>query len=93
MSARASRPAVMTDVAQLAGVSHQTVSRVINGHPHVRVETRERVLEAMEKLGYRRNLTARALATHASKPSWASCRLASSKPPRKPPDWRFHSRA
>jgi len=63
MVARAGRPAVMTDVAQLAGVSHQTVSRVVNGHPHVREETRERVLEAMEKLGYRRNLTARALAT------------------------------
>jgi DNA-binding LacI/PurR family transcriptional regulator len=63
MAARSSRPAIMVDVAQLAGVSHQTVSRVVNGHPHVREETRERVLDAMEKLGYRRNLTARALAT------------------------------
>ncbi len=53
----------MTDVAQLAGVSHQTVSRVLNDHPHVREETRRRVLDAMVKLGYRRNLTARALVT------------------------------
>ena len=60
---RSSRPAVMTDVAQLAGVSHQTVSRVLNGHPHVREETRRRVHEAMAELGYRRNLTARALVT------------------------------
>jgi DNA-binding LacI/PurR family transcriptional regulator len=60
---RGGRPAVMTDVAQLAGVSHQTVSRVLNDHPHVRAETRERVLDAMVKLGYRRNLTARALVT------------------------------
>ncbi len=60
---RSRRPAVMLDVAQLAGVSHQTVSRVLNGHPHVREQTRERVLEAMGKLGYRRNLAARALVT------------------------------
>jgi DNA-binding LacI/PurR family transcriptional regulator len=53
----------MTDVAQLAGVSAQTVSRVLNDHPHVAEETRSRVIEAMGKLGYRRNLTARALAT------------------------------
>ncbi|MPQ98532.1 LacI family DNA-binding transcriptional regulator [Modestobacter sp. I12A-02628] len=53
----------MIDVAQLAGVSHQTVSRVLNDHPHVREETRVRVLDAMLELGYRRNLTARALAT------------------------------
>jgi DNA-binding LacI/PurR family transcriptional regulator len=53
----------MTDVAQLAGVSAQTVSRVLNDHPHVAEETRSRVLAAMGKLGYRRNLTARALAT------------------------------
>ncbi len=54
---------VMTDVARLAGVSHQTVSRVINNHPSVREGTRQRVQEAIDQLGYRRNLVARQLAT------------------------------
>ncbi|MFC8193746.1 LacI family DNA-binding transcriptional regulator [Cellulomonas sp. NPDC057328] len=53
----------MGDVAQVAGVSHQTVSRVLNDHPNVRPETRARVLAAIEQLGYRRNTAARALVT------------------------------
>ncbi|WP_344971899.1 LacI family DNA-binding transcriptional regulator [Streptosporangium fragile] len=53
----------MADVAVRAGVSHQTVSRVLNGHPNVRAETRARVLQAIEQLGYRRNMVARALVT------------------------------
>ncbi|MFD1518815.1 LacI family DNA-binding transcriptional regulator, partial [Pseudonocardia yunnanensis] len=57
---------VMTDVARLAGVSHQTVSRVVNDSPHVSAQTRTRVLAAMEQLGYRRNAVARALATRRS---------------------------
>lgn len=57
---------MMRDVAKLAGVSHQTVSRVINEHPNVRAETRERVLAAMRSLNYRRNLAARTLATRES---------------------------
>src|SRR3954469_25948844 len=61
------KPAVMYDVARLAGVSHQTVSRVINGSDHVRPETRERVVAAMEKLDYRPNSVARALVTGRSK--------------------------
>jgi DNA-binding LacI/PurR family transcriptional regulator len=56
----------MADVGRLAGVSHQTVSRVINGSPHVRAQTRQRVLEAMLELGYRPNSAARALATGRS---------------------------
>lgn len=56
----------MTDVARMAGVSHQTVSRVLNGHPMVREETRRRVLAAVEELGYRRNSAARALVTGRS---------------------------
>ena len=56
----------MTDVARAAEVSHQTVSRVLNGHPNVRPATRERVLAAIEQLGYRPNLAARALASGRS---------------------------
>jgi DNA-binding LacI/PurR family transcriptional regulator len=56
----------MSDVGRLAGVSHQTVSRVINGSASVRPETRDRVLEAMRELGYRPNPVARALATGRS---------------------------
>lgn len=56
----------MADVGRLAGVSHQTVSRVINGSRHVRPETRERVLEAMRELGYSPNPVARALVTGRS---------------------------
>jgi DNA-binding LacI/PurR family transcriptional regulator len=57
----------MADVAKLAGVSHQTVSRVINGSEHVKDGTRERVLAAMRMLDYRPNSVARALATGKSK--------------------------
>lgn len=53
----------MSDVAARAGVSHQTVSRVLNTPDLVRPETRRRVLTAIEQLGYRRNMAARALAT------------------------------
>jgi DNA-binding LacI/PurR family transcriptional regulator len=58
---------VMADVAKLAGVSHQTVSRVINGSVHVRPETRRRVMEAMGQLDYRPNPAARALVTGRSR--------------------------
>ena len=54
------------DVAKLAEVSHQTVSRVINNHQGLRPATRERVEQAMEALGYRPNLAARALVTSKS---------------------------
>ncbi|MFC7878767.1 LacI family DNA-binding transcriptional regulator [Isoptericola sp. NPDC057391] len=54
-------------VAQLAGVSHMTVSRVLNDHPNIREATRRRVEEAIEQLGYRPNMTARALATQRSR--------------------------
>jgi DNA-binding LacI/PurR family transcriptional regulator len=56
----------MLDVARLAGVSHQTVSRVINDSAHVRPETRRRVLAAMRQLDYRPNPAARALVTGRS---------------------------
>ncbi|MEU1079539.1 LacI family DNA-binding transcriptional regulator [Streptomyces sp. NPDC005908] len=51
----------MADVARLAGVSAQTVSRVSNGYPGVTEETRRQVLAAMKELGYRPNSAARAL--------------------------------
>ena len=56
----------MSDVAAVAGVSHQTVSRVLNRHPSVRPETQQRVLDAIAELGYRRNTAARALVTRRS---------------------------
>lgn len=55
------------DVAAHAGVSTQTVSRVLNGHPHIRPETRQRVLDAIQALGYRMNNAARALGTSTSR--------------------------
>ncbi|MGW0854308.1 LacI family DNA-binding transcriptional regulator [Streptomyces sp. NPDC002690] len=51
----------MADVARVAGVSSQTVSRVSNGFPGVNEETRRQVLAAMKDLGYRPNSAARAL--------------------------------
>jgi DNA-binding LacI/PurR family transcriptional regulator len=57
------RQVVMVDVARRAGVSHQTVSRVINDPDSVRSETRERVLTAIRELDYRPNRAARALVT------------------------------
>ena len=56
----------MADVAAAIGVSHQTVSRVLNGSPLVREDTRERVLAAITEMGYRRNNAARVLATNRS---------------------------
>jgi DNA-binding LacI/PurR family transcriptional regulator len=56
----------MADVAKIAGVSHQTVSRVLNQHPSVRPATRERVLAAIQAVDYRRNSAARALVTRRS---------------------------
>ena len=46
------RVATIFDVARLAGVSHQTVSRVLNDLPNVRPATRERVEQAIKQLRY-----------------------------------------
>jgi len=56
------RPSIY-DVAKHAGVSHMTVSRVLNGHPNIRDSTRDRVLSAIEEMNYTRSSIARALAT------------------------------
>jgi DNA-binding LacI/PurR family transcriptional regulator len=63
MSNSASRPAGIRDVAEVAGVSPQTVSRVLNGHHSVKPATRERVQAAVVQLGYHRNYAARSLST------------------------------
>lgn len=57
----------MADVARLAGVSHQTVSRVLHDAPNVSGDTRERVLAAIKQLNYRPNSMARALVTGRTK--------------------------
>ncbi|WP_298455932.1 LacI family DNA-binding transcriptional regulator [uncultured Cellulomonas sp.] len=61
------RPPSLKDVAREAGVSYQTVSRVINDGPRVSIATRDRVLAAIAELGYRRNEAARALVTKRSR--------------------------
>jgi DNA-binding LacI/PurR family transcriptional regulator len=64
---RAPRPASIRDVARLAGVSHQTVSRVLNDSPNLHAKTRERVLAAIAELQYRPSAAARALSTSRTK--------------------------
>jgi LacI family transcriptional regulator len=56
----------MADVARVADVSLTTVSRVVNGHPNIKHDTRERVRTAMDDLGYVAHLSARALASGRS---------------------------
>ncbi len=52
----------LENIARLSGVSRSTVSRVINNHPNVRDEVRERVMKIIQETGYQPNLTARSLA-------------------------------
>ena len=60
------KPVTLNDVARASGVSYQTVSRVVNHHPHVATETRKRVLKVIERLGYQPNTAARRLVTGRS---------------------------
>ncbi len=53
--------ATLRDVAAQAGVSHQTVSNVLNDHPSIRPATRAKVLTAIEALDYHPNVAAKAL--------------------------------
>jgi DNA-binding LacI/PurR family transcriptional regulator len=66
MDADKGRAPNIRDVAREAGVSYQTVSRVLNDSPAIRPATRERVLRAIDDLGYRPNPAARALVTSRS---------------------------
>ncbi|MFP7761758.1 substrate-binding domain-containing protein [Marisediminicola sp. LYQ85] len=61
-----SRPATIYDVAREAGVSHQTVSRLLKGH-RISESYESRVQDALAKLDYRPNIAARSLATRESK--------------------------
>lgn len=61
------RAATIFDVARLAGVSHQTVSRVLNDLPNVRPATKERVERAIAQLRYTPSQAARALVTRRSR--------------------------
>ena len=62
-----SRAPSIRDVARLAGVSHQTVSRVLNNHPSIRDTTKARVQQVMDELQYRPNRAARALVRGTSR--------------------------
>ncbi|CAN5267512.1 LacI family DNA-binding transcriptional regulator [soil metagenome] len=55
------------DVARLAGVSYQTVSRVLNDSPGIRDATKQKVLDVIGEIGYRPNQAARALVTSRSR--------------------------
>lgn len=57
----------LEEVAQIAGVSRSTVSRVINNHPNVRAETRERVWQAIQECGYQPHAVARSLVTNRTR--------------------------
>lgn len=59
------RPTIL-DVAREAGVSYQTVSRVLNDHPSVAADTRERVLMTIKMLDYKPNMGAQMLKTQRS---------------------------
>src|SRR5690242_13586003 len=60
---RATVTVTIYDVAREAGVSMATVSRVVNNNPNVKPQTRKKVFEAIERLGYRPNAVARGLAS------------------------------
>ncbi|NUP47749.1 MAG: LacI family DNA-binding transcriptional regulator [Catenulispora sp.] len=57
------KPPTIYDVARLAGVSHQTVTRYLHGFEGIRPKTRERVAAALAELGYQPNAAARLLRT------------------------------
>ncbi|MDY0911191.1 LacI family DNA-binding transcriptional regulator [Microbacterium sp. CFBP9034] len=67
MTAKGSRRPSIYDVATLAGVSHSTVSRVLNDQPHISDSARQRVLDAIEQTNFMPSSIARALANKRAK--------------------------
>jgi len=61
MARKGNGSATIRDVAQIAGVSIKTVSNVLNGYPHIRPQTRDRVTDAIRELDYHVNVSARNL--------------------------------
>jgi len=53
-------------IAELSGVSKATVSRVLNGYPHISPQLRKQVQKVIDETGYQRNHAARSLASHRS---------------------------
>lgn len=91
-AASAGRRPTLADVARLAGVSQQTVSRVLNGGAEVHPGTRARIQQCIERVGYRPNRAARYLATNRSRvlglvvrASTSRCRLRRPPARRRPP--------
>src|SRR5689334_12238012 len=66
MTERSPKPPTVYDVAERAGVSYQTVSRVINGNPHVSAKTLQRVQNAIRELDFQPNKAAQQLVTGRS---------------------------
>jgi LacI family transcriptional regulator len=60
-------PLTLEKVGKLAGVSRSTVSRVVNGHPNVRDEVRERVWQVIRETGYQPHAAARSLVTRRTR--------------------------
>lgn len=60
------KKATIVDIAKAVGVSYKTVSRALNGEPHVKADLRQRVLEAAKRLNYHPNLLAQSLVRRRS---------------------------
>ena len=81
------RSTTIDDVAKAAGVARVTVSRVLNNEGNVRPETRDRVRQAVETLGYSVNRQARALASGAGR----QVMLIHAHSPEREPNSYYHS--
>lgn len=64
---RGGKVVTLREIAKLAGVSRSTVSRVINNHPSVRLQTRDRVLRVIQEHGFEPDPVARSLSLQRSR--------------------------